>query len=277
MDISNFVRIEYHGQPVLTTNQIADAYGCSVQNVRYDFHYNKKQFVEGVHYFKLEGDALSEFKANYNEARTSYVPFAPFSKMASCLYLWTKEGLIRFCKIINTKTAWDVFKVLESAYFEKFNQIPKIETPKINSPRPKNSKSKKIKIKDSLTFEQLQFLISNCTDSNLRDSLIRKAAGNFEMPKCVYILLLENELVKIGITQNFQRRAREIITGTGFNVKNWCHTNYLPPEVARDIEINLQEIFQDFQADGEFFTADFNNAVEKLAEFEEVTEFQAIQ
>ena len=32
-----------------------------------------------------------------------------------------------------------------------------------------------------------------------------------------------------------------------------------------------------FQADGEFFTADFNNAVEKLAEFEEVTEFQAIQ
>lgn len=46
----------------------------------------------------------------------------PFSKMANCLYLWTKQGAARHCKMLNTQKAWDMFDELEKSYFG--NQEP---------------------------------------------------------------------------------------------------------------------------------------------------------
>jgi len=43
----------------------------------------------------------------------------PFTKMASSLYLWTLQGAVRHCKLVGTKQAWDMFHLLEQAYFDK--------------------------------------------------------------------------------------------------------------------------------------------------------------
>ena len=105
--------------------------------------------------------------------------------------------------------------------------------------------------------------ISNDTDVEKLAKLI-KAAGIFEPRKCVYILELENSTVKIGISQNFQQRARQIINSTGF-ISN-----------ARDIEKTCHEHFNYCRVDGEFFKTDFNSAVLELAKHAEILDFTYI-
>ena len=55
-------RIEKDGQAVLTTEQLAQAYGCDVKRISENFKRNADRFEEGQHYFKLEGDNLRDFK-----------------------------------------------------------------------------------------------------------------------------------------------------------------------------------------------------------------------
>lgn len=61
----NFSIVEYQGQRVLTTEQLAQAYECDVVNIRNNFKNNKKRFEEGKHYFKLTGEEFTKFKAQF--------------------------------------------------------------------------------------------------------------------------------------------------------------------------------------------------------------------
>lgn len=108
--IGNVTRIEYGGQPVITTAQLAEFYGCDERNIRDNFNNNAERFVEGKHYFKLEGDKLKSFMS-YNEN------FGVASKFAPHLYLWTKRGAARHAKMLSTDRAWEVFEQLEDTYF----------------------------------------------------------------------------------------------------------------------------------------------------------------
>lgn len=94
--------------------------------------------------------------------------------------------------------------------------------------------------------------------------------------RCVYILALSNGTVKIGMTQDFQRRAREILNSTGLTVKNWCHTSYLPTEIAREIETACIDCFAEFQTEGEFFNIEFETATSELSKCVEIVEFRNI-
>ncbi|MGG2141730.1 ORF6N domain-containing protein [Symbiopectobacterium sp. RP] len=47
--------IEYQGQRVITTELLAQGYGAEVDSVRQNFKRNKNRFIEGKHYFKVEG------------------------------------------------------------------------------------------------------------------------------------------------------------------------------------------------------------------------------
>ena len=123
-EIRELRKIEYHSEFVLTTKQIADFYGCTVNNIRWNFAKNQDKFIEGVHYFKIEGAALKEFKAYFTkleaqsgESENFRPADLPFSKLASSLYLWTLQGAARHCKILGTKKAWEVFNELEKNYF----------------------------------------------------------------------------------------------------------------------------------------------------------------
>ena len=63
--------IEIKGIKVLTTKQIAEAYGVKPDIIGYNFWDNKERYVEGKHYIMLEGEELRLFKAS-REIQDSY-------------------------------------------------------------------------------------------------------------------------------------------------------------------------------------------------------------
>ena len=273
----------YKGQKVLISPQIAAAYGCKASRIKDNFYNHKNAFIEGVDYFKLSGEELDEFKKQNNASRPlttttnasrhSTTTTEASRPSATCyispkvtgLKVWTESGTYKLSQFINTPYAKAIFEKLSQAYFGSFTPPP-VQMPKLKKP----------KIKNNLTFEQLQFLISNCTNASLRDDLIRKAAGNLEPPKCVYVLEMSNGWIKIGMTQDFRRRARQIALETGLSVKNWCHTNYLPPEIARDIESACHANFESCRIDGEFYTTSFDSATAEVEKHEEIFESMTI-
>ena len=109
--VADLNRIEWNGEPVLTTEQLAFKFECKAVNLRDNFRNNAERFVEGKHYFKLAGDALREFKReveNFNVAANRNV-----------LYLWTKRGVARHAKMLNNDTAWEIYELLEDTYFKQ--------------------------------------------------------------------------------------------------------------------------------------------------------------
>lgn len=110
--------VDYNGVRVLTTEQLAQAYGCEPNNIKSNFNANKSHFEEGKHFFKLEGEDLKGFK---DEVRNSNL----VGKNASCLYLWTRRGASRHSKMLGTDRAWEMFDALEENYF---NPHPKALT-----------------------------------------------------------------------------------------------------------------------------------------------------
>ena len=115
--LDNITRIEYHGQLVLTTAQLAEALSSkgdrvvTANNLKLNFRNNADRFIEGKHYFKLEGDDLDILRGkNFN---------LQISPKTRTLYLWTRQGCARHCKSVGTDVAWDVFELLEDAYFNQ--------------------------------------------------------------------------------------------------------------------------------------------------------------
>lgn len=111
MEVKDLVRVVWCNEPVLTTAQVSAVYGCPTTRIKDNFRLAKEQFKEGVHYFKVSGAALRELKQS-----EGFAPLA-ISKMTSNLYLWTKQGVIRHCKMLNTPKAWEIFDELEKNYF----------------------------------------------------------------------------------------------------------------------------------------------------------------
>lgn len=115
--------IEYSNQRVLTTQQLAEVYETSVDNIKKNFQRNKERFVKGKHYHLLEGDDLKDFKNRVTDS-----PLV--GKNASQLILWTEKGADRHCKILDTDKAWEQFDNLEDTYFrvkELVNQSKTME------------------------------------------------------------------------------------------------------------------------------------------------------
>lgn len=106
----NLIPVEYQGERILTTEQLAQVYECAATNIKSNFNASKEKFVEGKHYFKLEGEQLRAFK---DSVRNSDL----VGKNANQLYLWTKRGASRHCKMLGTDKAWEQFDVLEESYF----------------------------------------------------------------------------------------------------------------------------------------------------------------
>lgn len=107
---NSFSPIEWKGQVVITTAQLAEVYETSPDNVKRNFNRNKDRFVKGKHYYLLEGAELQEFKNRVTDS-----PFV--GKTANQLYLWTRRGASRHCKILGTDKTWEQFDYLEETYF----------------------------------------------------------------------------------------------------------------------------------------------------------------
>ena len=120
-DVAAIRPIPYQGHTVITTDLLARAYGADANNIQMNFSRNEGRFIEGIHFFKLTGDALREFK-------NSPTGSGSVDKRAPALMLWTARGAARHAKILDTDEAWAMFEKLEDAYFNP----PRATAPQID-------------------------------------------------------------------------------------------------------------------------------------------------
>lgn len=102
---------EYRNIRVLTTQQIAEAYGTNTDVISRNFSNNKERYTEGKHYICLLGDELREAKAN---GKIYGLP-----QNANKFYLWTEKGAFLHAKSLNTDKAWEVYDHLVDTYFNR--------------------------------------------------------------------------------------------------------------------------------------------------------------
>lgn len=110
---------EYNNIRVLTTQQIAEAYGTDRKVISYNFNNNKNRYKEGKHYICLDGKEKAEF-LNCLENHDSL-------KNAKILYLWTEKGAFLHAKSLNTDVAWEVYENLVDNYFNKRRPLTALE------------------------------------------------------------------------------------------------------------------------------------------------------
>lgn len=115
--------IEFYNQRLLTTEQLAEFYEATPKNIRDNFQNNRNKFIEGKHYFRLEGDDLKAFK---NDTENIGI----VGSRVNQLILYTKQGASRHSKMLGTDRAWDMFDELEENYFNPKQQIKIPTTPR---------------------------------------------------------------------------------------------------------------------------------------------------
>ena len=112
--------VEVKGIRVLTSGQIAECYGTTLDCIKQNFHANRNRYVEGKHYIALSGDELKAFKDWVRKAHlvNNQVRITNLvGRQASHLYLWTEKGALLHAKSLNTDKAWEVYDYLVDFYF----------------------------------------------------------------------------------------------------------------------------------------------------------------
>ncbi len=108
--------IEYRGLRVVTTEQLAVGYGATEKMLTNNFSRNESRFVEGKHFFKVEGAELQEFKRLPSLRGL-------VSKYTSQLILWTERGAANHAKMLETDQAWGYHEDLVEFYFTQRDAI----------------------------------------------------------------------------------------------------------------------------------------------------------
>ena len=104
--------LEHNSIRVMTTEQLAEAYGCAPKQIQQNFSNNRVRFIAGKHFFVLEGQDLQAFRLQVENIELQISP------KTRHLYLWTERGAARHSKMLGTERAWDVFEQLEDSYFK---------------------------------------------------------------------------------------------------------------------------------------------------------------
>ncbi len=102
--------VELKGIRVLTTRQLAEAYGTGIKIIQNNFQRNKDRYVAGKHYIYMDRDELREVK-------TTHPQFDGELKRASRMHFWTEKGALLHAKSLNTDKAWEVYEYLVDFYF----------------------------------------------------------------------------------------------------------------------------------------------------------------
>ncbi|WP_342350381.1 ORF6N domain-containing protein [Clostridium neonatale] len=117
--MSKLIPLEFNNQRIMTTKTLAEQFGTEETNIKTNFNRNKERFIEGKHYYQLQGEELKGFKKLVTESNDQII-----SNKTTILTLWTDRGAARHAKILDTDEAWEVYEELEDTYFrikEKLN------------------------------------------------------------------------------------------------------------------------------------------------------------
>lgn len=126
--------VVYSNQRILTTHQIAEKYGTDTQTIHRNFSRNKDHYIEGKHFFCLEGEILKQFKADYLsnwevvDGTNPQIEDKFVDLRSPKLYLWTKKGAFLHAKSVNTDEAWDAYDQLVDSYFDALEEIKRLQT-----------------------------------------------------------------------------------------------------------------------------------------------------
>lgn len=110
---------EFNKIRVLTTQQIAEAYGTDSKVISNNFNRNKERYAEGKHFVCLEGKEKRIFVDHHQ--------IDDASKKANKLYLWTEKGAFLHAKSLNTDEAWAVYENLVDTYFNRKKPLTALE------------------------------------------------------------------------------------------------------------------------------------------------------
>lgn len=220
--MSDLIPVEYRAERVLTTEQLAQAYECDASHIIKNFNNNKDRFVEGKHYYKLEGDALKAFK---NDIQNLDVVGARVNH----LYLWTRRGASRHSKMLGTDRAWEMFDALEENYF---NPRPKALTPAEQMAQGLLAAQKLLAEKDKRIEEMRpKEIFADAVTTSKTSILIGGLAK-----------LIKQQGVDIG-----QKRLFAWLRENGFLIKSGTEKN-MPTQ--RAMEMNLFEVKEGSYVDG---------------------------
>jgi hypothetical protein len=122
--MSDLAPIEYQGQRILTTQQLAEAYEVDEGRISENFNRNRDRYSLGKHHFVLEGEDLKKFGDQY----ANCVVVDRISK----LYLWTKRGAFMHAKSLNTDKTWELYNHLVDFYFDHLDSLSSLQG---NDPR----------------------------------------------------------------------------------------------------------------------------------------------
>lgn len=111
--------VEYRGQRVVTTEQMAAGYGATEQMITNNFNRNKSRFVEGKHYFKLSGGEVEILRNSFCGVQ--------ISPKARTLTLWTERGAANHAKILETDQSWDFYNEMAEYYFTRREALPVLD------------------------------------------------------------------------------------------------------------------------------------------------------
>lgn len=89
----------------------------------------------------------------------------------------------------------------------------------------------------------------------------------------VYLLKMDNDTVKIGITDSIKKRIPQIEHASGNFVLEGYHTKKFYNTVAREIESLMHERFEQYRKVGEYFYITLDAAREKLQNHSQLTHF----
>lgn len=252
-DQKKAVPVEWREQRVLTNKQLSEYYGCSIDTLKHNFRRAKKYFVKGVDYFKLEGEELQSLKdtvendlmsiegTEFHQQGRYYSPVAT----ANCsLVLYTKQGAARHCKMINTQKAWDMFNLLMDNYFKPAAEVVAVEVPA----SPVESEQKPVdKLKEEISMLKNQLSKINCTEFAV-----------------VYILLMSNGSVKIGMTKDLTERIKQLKHEKRLETLDFYTTSFMSRLEALRLEQTLHQKYAEFNLGGEFYNIRFVDVVSDL-------------
>ena len=107
--------VEHSDLRVLTTTQLAEAFGTQGKIIARNFQRNQDRYVPNEHYFSLAGEDLKRFKAER--------PQDVHLKYVSVLYLWTEKGAWLHAKSLKSERAWEAFHKLIDTYYQMSTQV----------------------------------------------------------------------------------------------------------------------------------------------------------
>jgi len=107
--------VEYRGQRVVTTEQLASGYGTDIVNIKMNYSRNASRFAQGKHFFKVTGEELANLRVTFS--------YLQISNKTRSLMLWTERGAANHAKMLETDQAWGYHEDLVEFYFTQRDAI----------------------------------------------------------------------------------------------------------------------------------------------------------